>query len=326
MAPPFKILSVDGGGIRGLVPALVLTEIERRTERPIASLFDLIAGTSTGGIIALGMTKPGEGGGPAFTAQEIADLYLKRGERIFSAPFLHQLFSAWGLLDEKFPAKEVEAVFEEYFGDARLKDALTDVLVTSFDIEKREPWLFRRESARKKPDTHDFPMKEVARATSAAPTYFEPLRLERGGEKWTLVDGGVYANNPAMCALVDARTNHGAGDVLVVSLGTGVPTKGIPWKDAKDWGVAGWARPLLDIMFEGVSDTVAYQVQQLCPAVGGVDRFYGFQIKLPELETAVDDIDDASETTLRKLREVTEEMIAAESGKLDKLCGQLTAA
>jgi len=326
MAPPFKILSIDGGGIRGLVPALVLTEIERRTERPISGLFDLIAGTSTGGIIALGVTKPGEDGGPAFTAEEIADLYLKRGERIFSSPFLHQLFSAWGLLDEKYPAKEVEAVFEEYFGDARLKDALTDVLVTSFDIEKREPWFFRRKSAQDKPETHDFPMKEVTRATSAAPTYFEPLRLERGGKKWALVDGGVYANNPAMCALVDARTIFGADDVLVASLGTGIPTRGIPWKDAKDWGVAGWARPLLDIMFEGVSDTVAYQVQQLCPAVDSVDRSYRFQIELPELETAVDDIDDASEKTLRKLREVTEEMIAKESGRLDRLCGQLTAA
>jgi len=328
MAPPFKILSVDGGGIRGLVPALVLTEIERRTERPISSLFDLVAGTSTGGIIALGLTKPNENGGPAFTAKEIADLYLGKGKRIFSAPLLHQVLSAWGLLDEKYPAKEVEAVFEEYFGDARLEDALTEVLVTSFDIEAREPWLFRRKSARETPETHDFPMKTVVRATSAAPTYFEPLRIERGGGKkdWALVDGGVYANNPAMCALVDARTLYGAGDVLAVSLGTGVPTKGIPWKDAKNWGVAGWARPLLDIMFEGVADTVAYQVQQLCPPVAGKRRYYGFQVLLPDLETAVDDIDDASERTLQKVREVTEEMITARSADLDELCGQLTEA
>jgi patatin-like phospholipase/acyl hydrolase len=326
MAPPFKILSIDGGGIRGLIPALVLTEIERRSQKPVSSLFDLIAGTSTGGIIALGVTKPGEDGGPAFSAEEIADLYLGRGERIFSAPFLHQLLSGWGLLDEKYPAKEVEAVFEEYFGEARLQDALTEVLVTSFDIEAREPWLFRRTSALEKPETHDFPMQKVARATSAAPTYFEPLKLEAGGGKmYALVDGGVYANNPAMCALVDARRIFGADDVLVVSLGTGEPTQGIPWKDAKDWGLAGWARPLLDIMFEGVSDTVAFQVDQLCPAVDGVNRSYRFQVRLPKLRTAVDDIDDASEATLRALRQVAETMIQEETAKLDEVCSLLTA-
>ena len=97
-------------------------------------------------------------------------------------------------------------------------------------------------------------------------------------------------------------------------------------KDAKDWGVAGWARPLLDIMFEGVADTVAYQVQQLCPPVAGKRRYYGFQVLIPDLETAVDDIDDASERTLQKVREVTEEMIAARSADLDELCDQLTEA
>jgi len=216
--------------------------------------------------------------------------------------------------------------FEEYFGEARLRDALTNVFVTAFEIELRSPWFFRSTRARTKAN-YDFPMKRVARATSAAPTYFEPLKLEEESQEkdWALVDGGVYANNPTMCALVDARTGFGADDVLVVSLGTGEPTAGIPWEDAKDWGLVGWARPLLDIVFEGVSDTVAFQAEQLCPAVDGKRRYYRFQIQLPQLKTAIDDIDDARDATIQALRLVTENLIEERDAELDELCHALTA-
>jgi uncharacterized protein len=327
MEQPFKVLSIDGGGIRGIIPALVLADIERRTGKPISSLFDLVAGTSTGGIIALGMTKPGANGEPEYTATEIAELYSGRGKKIFSSPILHQLSSAWGVLDEKYPSSEVEKVFEEYFGDARLKDTLTNVLVTSFEIERRTPWFFRSSNA-KTADEYDFPMKKVARATSAAPTYFEPLKLEGEGDDkgkyWALVDGGVYANNPAMCALVDARALYGAEDVLVLSLGTGEPTEGLPWKDAKDWGLIGWARPLLDVVFEGVSDTVGYQTTQLCPPVDGKRRAFRLQVQLPQLRTAIDDIDDATDATIEALQKVAERLILENDRDLDELCGQLT--
>ena len=142
MERPFRILSIDGGGIRGIIPAMVLADVERRTGRPISSLFDLIAGTSAGGIIALCITKPGEDGEPEYTAQEIAELYFERGGKIFSSSLLHQLSSVWGVLDEKYPATEVEKVFDDYLGSARLKDALTNVLVTAFEIQKRTPWFF----------------------------------------------------------------------------------------------------------------------------------------------------------------------------------------
>jgi patatin-like phospholipase/acyl hydrolase len=325
---PFRILSIDGGGIRGIIPALVLTEIERRTGKPISSLFDLIAGTSTGGIIALGVTKPDANGRPEYSAKEIAELYSGRGKKIFSSTILHQLSSAWGLLDEKYSAKEVEKVFDEYFGDARLKDAVTNVLVTSFEIEQRTPWFFRSSKA-KEEDEYDFPMKKVARATSAAPTYFEPLRLEGEGRDrgkyWALVDGGVYANNPAMCALVDARTLYAAGEVIVLSLGTGEPTEGLPWKDAKDWGLVGWARPLLDVVFEGVSDTVGYQLEQLGPAMDGKSRAYRFRVPLPQLKTAIDDIDDATDATIEALQGVAENLVREKDRELDEICGQLVA-
>ena len=144
------------------------------------------------------------------------------------------------------------------------------------------------------------------------------------GKHWALVDGGVYANNPALCALVDARTLYGAEDVLVLSLGTGEPTEGLAWKDAKDWGLIGWARPLLDIVFEGVSDTVGYQVDQLCPAIDDKSRSYRLQVQLPQLKTAIDDIDDATEATIQALQGAAERLIRDYDESLNDLCDQLT--
>ena len=328
MGRPFRILSIDGGGIRGIIPALVLAEIERRTESRVAALFDLVAGTSTGGVIALAVTKPDDNGRPQYKAAEIAELYSTKGGTIFSTTILHQLSSAWGLLGAKYPSAGLEKVLDQYFGETRLKHALTDVLVPAFAIDLRSPWFFRSRRARTEPE-RDFAMKKVARATSAAPTYLEPLKLDGVGKhlgtSWGLVDGGVYANNPAMCALVEAQAVYGAEDVLVVSLGTGEPTRGIPWKEAKDWGLAAWARPLLDVVFEGVSDTVHFQVEQLCPPVDGQLRYYRFQVPLPELRSQFDEIDDARSATISKLQAVAEQLIRESDTKLEKLCAALVA-
>src|SRR5215216_1170838 len=142
-----KVLSIDGGGIRGIIPAMVLAEIERRTGKRIAEMFDLV-GTSTGGILALGVTKPGQDGKPEYSAKKLIDLYETEGGKIFSIPVWHRIHSAGGLAEEKYPAKGIEEVALEYFGDVHLAQALTEVLVTAYEIEKRGPWFFKRRHAR----------------------------------------------------------------------------------------------------------------------------------------------------------------------------------
>ena len=130
-----RILSIDGGGIRGLIPALVLAHIEDQCQKPAAELFDVIAGTSTGGILALGLACPQ----PAYTARDLAGLYVDEGETIFPK----RLINVRGLYDEKYSAAGLERVLADKLGDARLKDARTRVLVTSYDIERRAPVFFR---------------------------------------------------------------------------------------------------------------------------------------------------------------------------------------
>jgi patatin-like phospholipase/acyl hydrolase len=175
MASVLKVLAIDGGGIRGVIPAMILSAIEERTKASTCKLFDLIAGTSTGGILALGLAKPSAQDEymPEYKAADLAELYEKEGKRIFDRSLWHRIIALDNLIDEKYDAAGLEAVLREYFGDTPLSKAVTETLVTSYELETRQPWFFARHKARKDP-TYDFPMRFVARATSAAPTYFEP--------------------------------------------------------------------------------------------------------------------------------------------------------
>jgi uncharacterized protein len=318
-----KLLSIDGGGIRGIIPAVILAEIEKRTGRSIAALFDLVAGTSTGGILALGLTKPDGDGGPAFTAARLARLYEDEGRTIFSRDLWHRIYAVDNLLEEKWPAKGIEDVLSRYFGDARITDALTEVLVTSYDIEHRRPYFFKRHKALRERD-QDWLMSQAARATSAAPTYFEPALLTAADrDSLALIDGGVFANNPAMCAYVEAvKLWPEEDDFLVLSLGTGELVRAIPYDQARGWGLAKWAQPLIGVVFDGVSDTVDYQLGQLCEDTAStVDAYKRFQVTLTE---GNDDLDDASRTNINALKRLAQNLVLDRDQEIDRLCTQLT--
>jgi patatin-like phospholipase/acyl hydrolase len=319
-----KVLSIDGGGIRGIIPAMVLAEIEKRTGKRTAEVFDLVAGTSTGGILALGLTKPGQDGGPEYSARKLIELYETEGGKIFDRSVWHRIHSAGGLAEEKYPATGIEEVALKYFGDVRLAQAHKEVLVTAYEIEKRGPWFFKRRHALDPNEGFNPFMREVARATSAAPTYFEPLHLKVGslGNR-AFIDGGVHSNNPAMCAYVEARKIHPEeNDFLVVSLGTGEPTRNMSYEEVKGWGLALWAQPILNVVFDGVADTVDYQLRELLPAEGDDRRYYRFQTVL---DIGKDDMDDASATNIQALKTKAKEIMTKNDATLEALCSQLTA-
>ncbi len=327
MTQTFRILSIDGGGIRGLIPALVLAELERQTGRAIAECFDLIAGTSTGGILALGLTKPGEGGRPRYSAQDLADLYRKEGARIFNESLWRQITNPMGLRAAKYPPEGIEGVLAQYFGETWLKEALTEVLVTAYDLEKRDAFFYRRRRAREDA-RYDVPMRVAARATSAAPTFFEPALVQWPKDRDVLVDGGVFANNPAMCAYAEAwptlaKEGRTADDILLVSLGTGLYTKPYRYEDAKGWGVAGWAKPVLDVIFDGVADTVDYQLRQILPAAeDGTPRYLRLQT---ELDADLSELDDTSPQHLEGLHRAAEGILQRQAGEMEALARRLAA-
>jgi predicted acylesterase/phospholipase RssA len=304
-----KLLSIDGGGIRGIIPAMILAEIEQRTNRTTASLFDLMAGTSTGGIISLALSRDGGGGLPKYKALDLVDLYVNRGPEIFSRSFWHGISSVAGVTEEKYSQEPLEAILQEYFADELLEAALTRVLISSYEIEQRRPFFFKSW----RDESKMVLMRSAARATSAAPTYFEPAVVRVAGEKLALIDGGVFVNNPAMSAYSEARRLFpDEADFLIVSLGTGQLTRAIPFDEAQDWGKAQWALPILSVVFDGVNDAVDYQLRQVLG-----DLFFRFQTTL---NTANDDMDDASPANLAALKIEAERILAAQATDIDKVC------
>ena len=361
----FNVLSIDGGGIRGIIPAMILNKIEEETEKPIHELFDLIAGTSTGGIIALALTMPNPDceGKPKHSAEKLVNLYKCQGGKIFNRPNWYKYLSCDGYILHKYPTGGIENVLMDFLGDTHLSQALTDVLIPSYDMqgtrlywkdwkEHKEgkknsfrrkgghPRFFKSYQAKKgNMPQEDYLMWKVAHATAAAPTFFPPVNTEfkppdddkpRKSLIETLIDGGIFANNPAMCAYAEAKRmlnekakkleekideneldENGRKEIesqlneikekkiFIVSLGTGHLTNILDPGMAKIWGKFQWVTPLLkNIIFDGASDTVNYQLEQLLPE----DMYYRLQPFLPQ---DCDEMDNVDENNLKDLQEIT---------------------
>jgi patatin-like phospholipase/acyl hydrolase len=318
MAKLLRILSIDGGGIRGILPGQVIVSLEKKlqqkTNNPdarVADYFDLIAGTSTGGILTCLYLCPGEKDPtrPRFTASEAVDLYLKNGSDIFKEDLRHKIASFGGLNEEKYPSASIEHLLKEYFGDLKLSQLLKPCIITSYNIYNRSTHFFTQHDAKDKPG-YDYLLREVARSTSAAPTYFEPSRaFSLSGVSYPLVDGGVFANNPALCAYAEARQQFKredgakkvtATDMFMLSIGTGSVKKSYDYDKATGWGSLGWIQPILDIMMSGASDTVDFQLKQIFDAIDKSENYIRIN---PEMGEADTEMDNASEKNLMALKE-----------------------
>ena len=314
-----RILSIDGGGIRGILPGQILVSLEQKLKEldqnptgRLADYFDLIAGTSTGGILTCIYLCPEKKNSkrPRFSAEEAVQLYLERGDEIFDISFLHRMRSVGGVLDEKYPADELEEALEDYFHDLTLNHLIKPCLVTSYDIKRRKAHFFTQHDA--KEDSYNYYIKDVARATSAAPTYFEVAKVKSlSNVTYPLIDGGIFANNPTLCAYAEARKltfdqfrkKPTAKDMLILSIGTGKVRAPFYYQKAKDWGFVEWIRPVIDMMMSGVSETVDYQLRQIFHAVGKPDQYLRIT---PDLGNANEDLDDASKENLNALRSAGE--------------------
>jgi hypothetical protein len=267
----YRILSIDGGGIRGLIPATILATIECRAGKPIGQLVDLVAGTSTGGIIAAAV-------GAGIPMGRVKQLYSQQGQQIFSRGPGQELESLGGLTDVKYSAKGLESCLAELFLDRHLSETgPAEVLITSCHLSG-EPHLFKSHKA-KASRGDDYLLTEVTRATSAAPTYFEPAEVKdlAGVVTRHLVDGGLAANDPAMCAVVEAPMVGGRiEDLTVISIGTGADQSGMTIKAAQHCGLLNGGLGIVKMVFNGSAASVDYQCRQL---LGG--RYIRLQPTLP---------------------------------------------
>ena len=211
----FKILSLDGGGIKGIFPAGILTFLEENCldGQPIGDYFDLITGTSTGGILALGL-------GAGLTARALMDLYVNEGYRVFPPQQRRNGLKLWRrLLRNRYDRAALDELLQQTLGSKTLRDSRYRLLIPATEARHGDPAVYKTPHHPGYFLDGDKPMAEVAAATSAAPTYLEPV-LQDG---YILLDGGIWANNPTMMGLVEALTCFTVEreNIVVLSLGCG---------------------------------------------------------------------------------------------------------
>jgi uncharacterized protein len=313
--PSIKVLSIDGGGIRGILPAMILGAlVDRLGGGDLASHFDLIAGTSTGGIIAVGIGTACNNGRP-YSPAALVNMYVSNGPDIFKqGPFTDET----QVIRPKYSPDALEQVLATFFGEADLASALTPLLISSYDLQGQIPFFFK--SHRIAGDaSYNWKVREAARATSAAPTYFPPLHLTRGTDDYALVDGGVYVNNPAMAAYAEARSLYPeASEFVVVAVGTGDRQDNISYAESKDWGLLGWAKQLVPVFMDSVSEAVDYQLKYM-PGC----KYYRLQIS--HLQAAEGDMDNVTPENLENLQATAREYVQLPDIKaaLDEIAGRL---
>ena len=322
------ILSIDGGGIRGIIPAIILQEIEKRLhgKKHLSDCFDVMAGTSTGGIIVLLLNTPDRSFKPKYRAADIVDLYKTFGKTLFSRSWARWLWTLDGLLGEKYDAKPLEDTFERYFGPVLLSQSLTHVVIPAYDISLDDT-IFFKSSLAKQTKQEDFYLKNVARATSAAPTYFKPARFQDlgGAQDYTLIDGGVSLNNPTLSAAVYASKIFGQEtDFLVVSLGTGtnygVPPGRVSFTDqaVTTGGLLNWATNIIPVMMYAANDVVDDQVSQVFS--GSTHHYYRFQ---PWLQTHDTAMDATSLDALKRLEDYAHDLIRQKDQEINQIVSLL---
>ena len=318
---PVRILAVDGGGIRGIVPATVLVELQRRLPRPIVEYFDVVAGTSTGGLVASAVCAPGPSGGPRYTPQQILEFYVRDCRQIFHRSLGWVVESLGGLRRPKYPAHGIEAFLEDRFDDTELRQALKPLVMVSYDLTQRAPWVFSSVLAADEA-SRNYLLRDACRASTAAPTYF-PAATARSlaGDARELVDGGVCANDPVLAAFVVAERLYPGRPLALVSLGTGNFTNPIDGAAAKRWGLGGWAWRLLDLLSDGQSAMSEATMRRLVGAAArDGSQYYRVQ---PDLPAGLGRMDDTSDENVAGLERITRDHCARHAAQLDTIATAL---
>ena len=256
----YRVLTIDGGGIRGLVTTVLL---QRLVAHPgfenLLDSVDFVAGTSTGGLIALGIAQQ-------IDLADIRDVYVNKGPKIFDDSWLDDLIDVGKLRGADYDIKPLRRELKKLLGKATLGQLKKHVLITAFDLDNEDPdptsrsWkpkLFHNFTGPNN-DQNQLAYK-VCLYSSAAPTYFPSVD--------GFIDGSVYATNPSMCALAQTQDQRhkptpSLENVVLLSLGTGITLQYVKGR-SHDWGYVQWIKPLVSLMLEGTAGIADYQCRQI---------------------------------------------------------------
>ncbi|MEO5644416.1 MAG: patatin-like phospholipase family protein [Bacteroidia bacterium] len=304
MSKPFLILSMDGGGLRGIVPVLILQKIEAITGKRIRDMFHLLAGTSTGGLIACALSVSDDGTKPLYNLQDVADMYINHGKEIFppAAKDLYQKLI--GKVDSLFAPgynpNGLDRILVQMFGNRTMKNCTVPIMACSYDLKNNEPVFFK--SRYTQGDFADASLHDVCRATSAAPTYFPAYEMHYDCKDRICVDGGVYINNPGMAAVSEISkfgtdpyyktpVDFGFKDIFVLSLGTGTYKFDMSKPRYAKGGLVSWATRISDVMMQSVNASTIYE----CKEMLAPDQYFRVSIEIGDSKYS--DMADSSDAT-----------------------------
>ncbi|XP_014503612.1 patatin-like protein 2 [Vigna radiata var. radiata] len=339
------VLSIDGGGIRGIIPGIILAFLEQELRRldgddvRIADYFDVIAGTSTGGLVTAMLTAPNQYNRPLYAAEHLKDFYLQHSPRIFPqnkwwnviayvVKFITTLFGP------SYDGKDLHKIIRENLKETRLDQTLTNVVIPTFDIKRLQPTIFSSFQLKKRPYLNGL-LSDICIATSAAPTYLPAHYFETKTQhghvigKFDLIDGGVAANNPTLVAMAEVsnQISHEGqvGDLkveamqydrfLVISLGTGSQKQEPKYsaKEAAEWGVLSWvsttngSTPLIDAFTQASADMVDFHISSVFRALNSEHNY--LRIQDDTLTGDSSSVDLATDDNLKKLVSVGESLL-----------------
>ncbi len=316
---PFRIISLDGGGVRGLLTATWLERLESKLDTPLSKRIDLIAGTSSGALIACAIALDIE-------ARTLVEIFKNEVRDVFPAASsrwwnrIGRIFQQ-GLSAPRYDEAGLERVLRDVFGDTRMGDLGVDqVLVPTYDTLHRRPVMFKNN----KPEHQDLLVWEVCKASASAPTYFPAHVMDIDGSQIPLIDGGVVSSNPTASALAEGvrrrRTRSGKSVILrefvVGSFGAGDTTRPISSEEARSWGRLQWAGPIIDVLLGASSESVDYIARAILQ-----DENY---VRLEtSLMGADDDLDDASPENIEALSRLATEYLHREGDALLERLAQL---
>jgi hypothetical protein len=274
------ILSIDGGGMRGIIPGRALAYLEealqKKSNNPaarIADYFDIAAGTSVGGILATMLFTADKNGKPLFTGEQSWRLIAEKGKQIFKIPKRQQAWAKLrGIVTPRYSTKYLVGLLKQYLVrdnvPLTLRDTLKPMLIPCYNLETAGSFLFLRTCALID-EKWNFTLWEICRATSAVPSFFKPAKLRsmNGETSCVAIDGGLVMNNPTAAAITHVLHNkvefpgvEGTKDMLVLSLGTGQFDQKYEYGQVQHWGAFQWAKPVVKIVLDGISDMVDHTV------------------------------------------------------------------
>jgi hypothetical protein len=273
---PFRVLCLDGGGMRGVFTAAFLAGTEEILQGRLADHIDLVAGTSAGGLIALGMASGRSG-------QQLLDLFRDHGRQIFSGSWPGRQ-----MLMPKYSRKRLDRLLREEFGELRMRDLSVPTCISAYEAVSGQTRVFKTFHAEDLYWGHEQLVWRVAAATSAAPTYFAPVQF---AEEDAHVDGGVWANNPSMIAVTEAVRWFGKrlSDIRLLSVGTVAPRAQIKsYRKGRRMGLAAWARPAIALLQGGPAMGNHFQALHLL----GPDHYLRIGDRAEQASAvALDDVD-----------------------------------